>query len=42
VVGKNEKNERTVSIRRIGSNNTEMLDFKTALKQINEENNILS
>ena len=42
VVGKNEKNERTVSIRRIGSNNTEMLDFKIALKQINEENNILS
>ena len=42
VVGKNEKNERTVSIRRIGSNNTEMLDFKTALKQINKENNILS
>ena len=42
VVGKNEKNDRTVSIRRIGSNNTEMLDFKIALKQINEENNILS
>ena len=42
VVGKNEKNDRTVSIRRIGSNNTEMLDFKTALKQINKENNILS
>ena len=42
VVGKNEKNDRTVSIRRIGSNNTEMLDFKIALKQINKENNILS
>jgi threonyl-tRNA synthetase len=42
VVGKNEKNDRTVSIRRIGRNNTEMLDFKIALKQINEENNILS
>ena len=42
VVGKNEKNDRTVSIRRIGSNNTEMLDFKIALKQINKDNNILN
>ena len=42
VIGKNEKNDRTVSIRRIGSNDTEVLDFKIALKQINEDNNILS
>jgi len=42
VIGKNEKNDRTVSVRRIGSNDTEVLDFKIALKQINEENNILS
>jgi len=42
VIGKNEKNDRTVSIRRIGSNDTEVLDFKIALKQINKENNILS
>ena len=42
VIGKNEKNDRTVSIRRIGSNDTEVLDFKIALKQINEENNILN
>ena len=40
--GKNDKNDRTVSIRRIGSNDTEVLDFKIALKQINEENNILN
>ena len=42
VIGKNEKNDRTVSIRRIGSNDTEVLDFKIALKKINEDNNILS
>ena len=42
VIGKNEKNDRTVSVRRIGSNDTEVLDFKIALKQINEDNNILS
>ena len=42
VIGKNEKNDRTVSIRRIGSNDTEVLDFKIALKRINEDNNILS
>ena len=42
VVGKNEKNDRTVSIRRIGSNDTKVLDLKTVKKQIYDENNILN
>jgi threonyl-tRNA synthetase len=42
VVGKNEKKDRTVSIRRIGSNDTKVLDLKTVKKQIYDENNILN
>jgi len=40
-IGKNEKSDKTVSIRRIGSTDTEILDLKTAVKLINNENEIL-
>jgi len=40
-IGKNEKSDKTVSIRRIGSTDTEVLDLKTAVKIINSENEIL-
>jgi len=40
-IGKNEKSDKTVSIRRIGSTDTEVLDLKTAVKLINSENEIL-
>jgi len=40
-LGKNEKSDRTVSLRRIGSTDSEILDLKTAVKQINSENKIL-
>ena len=40
-IGKNEKSDKTVSIRRIGSTDTEVLDLKTAVKLINNENEIL-
>ena len=40
-IGKNEKSDETVSIRRIGSTDTEVLDLKTAVKLINNENEIL-
>ena len=40
-IGKNEKSDKTVSIRRIGSTDTEVLDLKTAVKLINNENKIL-
>jgi threonyl-tRNA synthetase len=40
-IGKNEKSDKTVSIRRIGSTDTEVLDLKTAVKIINNENEIL-
>ncbi len=39
-IGKNEKSDKTVSIRRIGSTDTEVLDLKTAVKIINSENPI--
>ena len=39
-IGKNEKSDKTVSIRRIGSTDTEVLDLKTAVKLINNENEI--
>ena len=39
-LGKNEKNNETVSIRRIGSNDSNELDLKTALKEIIQENTI--
>ena len=39
-LGKNEKVNETVSIRRIGSNNSNEVDFKSALKEIIQENKI--
>ncbi len=39
-IGNNEKSEQTVSIRRIGSTETEILDLKDAIKQIKKENNL--
>ena len=39
-IGKNEKTDQTVSVRRIGSNDTEVLDLKEAIKQIKKENSI--
>ena len=37
-IGKSEKREKTVSIRRIGSSETEILDKNDAIKQIKKEN----
>ena len=37
-IGNNEKSEQTVSIRRIGSTETEILDLKDAIEQIKKEN----
>ena len=39
-IGKKEKIDQTVSVRRIGSNDTEVLDLKEAIKQIKKENSI--
>ena len=39
-IGKKEKIDQTVSVRRIGSNDTEILDLKEAIKQIKKENSI--
>jgi threonyl-tRNA synthetase len=39
-IGNNEKSEQKVSIRRIGSTETEILDLKDAIKQIKKENNL--
>ena len=39
-IGKKEKTDQTVSVRRIGSNDTEVLDLKEAIKQIKKENSI--
>ena len=41
-IGNNEKSEQTVSIRRIGSTETEILDLKDAIKQIKKENNVIN
>ena len=41
-IGNNEKSEKTVSIRRIGSTETEILDLKDAIKQIKKENNLIN
>jgi threonyl-tRNA synthetase len=38
-LGQREKDSRTVSIRRIGSNKTETLDLDEALKILSIENN---
>ena len=37
-IGKKEMSDKTVSVRRIGSNETEVLDLKLAIKKISEEN----
>ena len=37
-IGKSEKSDKTVSIRRIGSSETEILELNEALKQIKKEN----
>ena len=37
-IGNNEKKDGTVSIRRIGSTETEVVDLKEAIKQITKEN----
>ncbi len=42
VIGKKEMSDKTVSIRRIGSNETEIIDLKEAIKQITLENSILN
>jgi len=41
-IGKKEMSDKTVSVRRIGSNETEVLDLKLAIKQISEENSVLN
>ena len=41
-IGKNEKANETVSIRRIGSKDTEVMDLDEALKIIEKENSLLS
>ena len=41
-IGKNEKNDKTVSIRRIGSNDTEVVELNKALKTIITENSVKS
>ena len=37
-IGKKEMSDKTVSVRRIGSNENEVLDLNLAIKQISEEN----
>ena len=39
-IGKNEKNDKTVSIRRIGSDDTEVVELNKALKTIITENSV--
>ena len=39
-LGKNEKANKTVSIRKIGSNDSNEVDLKSALKEIIQENKI--
>ena len=39
-IGNNEKNDRTVSIRRIGSNNNNVLKLDDAIKEIMKENSV--
>ena len=41
-IGNKEKEARTVSIRRIGSQKTEVLDLKNAIEQITKENRALN
>ena len=37
-IGKNEKNDRTVSIRRIGSKDTSVLKLDDVIQEISKEN----
>ena len=39
-IGNNEKNDRTVSIRRIGSNNNNVLKLDDVIKEIIKENSV--
>ena len=39
-IGKNEKADKTVSIRRMGSNDSKVMDLSTAIKEISKENNV--
>ena len=39
-IGKNEMSDNTVSVRRIGSNDNDVLDIETAIKKIVEENKV--
>ena len=39
-IGNNEKNDRTVSIRRIGSKDTNVLKLDDAIKEIIKENKV--
>ena len=41
-IGNNEKNDRTVSIRRMGSKDTEVLSLDDAINQINNESKTLN
>ena len=41
-IGNNEKKDKTVSLRRLGSNETKVLDLKDAVKQITKENIFLN
>jgi len=39
-IGKNEKKDNTVSLRRIGSTDSEIIDLKSAINQISSENRV--
>ena len=41
-IGKNEKANETISLRRIGSPDTEVIDLNEAIKEISKENSLLS
>ena len=41
-IGKNEKANETISLRRIGSPDTEVVDLNEAIKTISKENSLLS
>jgi threonyl-tRNA synthetase len=41
-IGKNEKSNETVSLRRIGSSDTEVIDLNEAIKKITKENSLLN
>jgi len=39
-IGKNEKADKTVSIRRMGSNDSKVMDLSKAIKEISKENTV--